>query len=95
MSWTTHVVDERGVPSEKVRSAGLQACRAARRVLLQAEPQFRARPNDVDQFYVRTGAGDIVPLSTLVKVRAVSGPEVVYLNSGAPKDASRSSSASP
>jgi multidrug efflux pump subunit AcrB len=48
------------------------------RVLLQAEPQYRARPDDVNQFYVRTAAGDMVPLSTLVTVRSVSGPEVVY-----------------
>jgi multidrug efflux pump len=48
------------------------------RVMLQAEPQYRARPEDVDQFFVRTSQGDMVPLSTLVNVQSVSGPEVVY-----------------
>jgi multidrug efflux pump subunit AcrB len=48
------------------------------RVLLQAEPEYRARPDDIDRFYVRSGSGDMAPLSTLVTVRPVSGPDVVY-----------------
>jgi hydrophobe/amphiphile efflux-1 (HAE1) family protein len=48
------------------------------RVFMQAEPGFRTRPDDVNQFFVRSGAGDMVPLGTLVNVRPVSGPEVVY-----------------
>jgi hydrophobe/amphiphile efflux-1 (HAE1) family protein len=48
------------------------------RVMMQAEPAYRTRPNDIDQFYVRSTNGDMVPLSTLVTVRSVSGPEVVY-----------------
>jgi len=48
------------------------------RVLMQAEPQFRARPDDINQFHVRSRDGDMIPLSTLVNVRAVAGPEVVY-----------------
>ena len=48
------------------------------RVLLQAEPEYRYRPEDVKRFYVRTAGGDMVPLSTLVTVKPVSGPEVIY-----------------
>ena len=48
------------------------------RVLVQAEPQFRARPDDIDQFHVRGRDADMIPLSTLVQVRRVSGPEVIY-----------------
>ncbi len=48
------------------------------RVLLQAEPDFRDRPDDINRFYVRTASGDMVPLSTLVTVTPVSGPEVIY-----------------
>src|SRR5882672_6284483 len=48
------------------------------RVLIQAEPQFRVRPDDINQFHVRGRDGDMIPLSTLVNVRRVSGPEVVY-----------------
>ncbi len=48
------------------------------KVMMQAEPDFRDRPNDVDRFYVRSSNGEMVPLSTLVSVKAMSGPEVVY-----------------
>src|SRR3984893_15647536 len=48
------------------------------RVLMQAESQFRVRPDDINQFHVRGRDGDMIPLSTLVNVRATSGPEVVY-----------------
>src|SRR5712671_6562306 len=48
------------------------------RVLMQAEPQFRVRPDDINQFHVRGRDGDMIPLSTLVNVRRVSGPDVVY-----------------
>ena len=48
------------------------------RVLMQSEPQFRVRPDDINQFHVRGRDGDMIPLSTLVNVRAISGPEVVY-----------------
>jgi len=48
------------------------------RVLMQAEPQFRQRPDAIAQFHVRGRDGDMVPLSTLVSVRAAAGPEVVY-----------------
>ncbi len=47
-------------------------------VLLQADPDFRDRPSDISRFYVRTGSNEMVPLSTLVKVEPVTGPEVVY-----------------
>jgi hydrophobe/amphiphile efflux-1 (HAE1) family protein len=48
------------------------------RVYLQAEPNFRRQPSNIDRFYVRTAAGDMVPLSTLAKTQAVVGPEVIY-----------------
>ena len=48
------------------------------KVLIQAEPEYRDRPDDINRFYVRTGSGDMVPLSTLVNAKAVTGPEVVY-----------------
>jgi multidrug efflux pump len=48
------------------------------RVYLQAEPSFRRQPSNVNRFYVRTGGGDMVPLSTLAKTEPVVGPEVIY-----------------
>src|ERR1700730_18540855 len=48
------------------------------RVLMQADPEYRDRPNDINRFYVRTSSGDMVPLSTLVTVDRMTGPEVIY-----------------
>jgi hydrophobe/amphiphile efflux-1 (HAE1) family protein len=48
------------------------------RVLVQADPQYRDNPDDVNRFYVRSAGGDMVPLSTLVKVTRVSGPEIIF-----------------
>ncbi len=48
------------------------------RVYLEADPEFRRQPSDINRFYVRTNQGDMVPLSTLVQTEAVTGPEVIY-----------------
>jgi hydrophobic/amphiphilic exporter-1 (mainly G- bacteria), HAE1 family len=45
------------------------------RVFLQAEPDYRKSADDIGQFYVRNGRGDMVPLSSFVRVRTTSGPE--------------------
>jgi HAE1 family hydrophobic/amphiphilic exporter-1 len=44
-------------------------------VYVQAEGEFRTRPENVGQFYARNAAGQAVPLSTLVTMREVNGPE--------------------
>ena len=48
------------------------------RVYLEAEPDFRRQPSDINRFYVRTEQGDMVPLSTLAHTQPVVGPEVIY-----------------
>ncbi len=45
------------------------------KVFVEAEPQYRARAGDVGQFYVRNNKGAMVPLSTLVDMKRVFGPE--------------------
>ncbi len=45
------------------------------RVFLQAEAANRMLPEDVGRFYVRNGRGEMVPLSSFVKMRSVAGPE--------------------
>jgi HAE1 family hydrophobic/amphiphilic exporter-1 len=45
------------------------------KVYLQAEGQARVNADDIKSFYVRNRGGDMVPLSTLVTVKNVSGPE--------------------
>ncbi len=39
------------------------------------EPAYRKGPDDIGQFYVRNGRGEMVPLSSFVRVRTTSGPE--------------------
>lgn len=47
------------------------------KVFLQAEPDFTSKPSDIGQFYVRNNSGGMVPLSTLVTVGKMSGPNLV------------------
>lgn len=44
------------------------------KVFLQAEPEFTNTPDDIGRFYVRNNEGGMVPLSTLVSVSKMSGP---------------------
>ena len=46
-------------------------------VLLQAEPEFTNEASDIEQFYVRNNDGEMVPLSTLVTITRISGPNFV------------------
>ncbi|HTA67349.1 MAG TPA: multidrug efflux RND transporter permease subunit [Bryobacteraceae bacterium] len=47
-------------------------------VLVQAEPEFRAQPSDINRFYVRSTDGNMVPLGTVASVEPTTGPDVVY-----------------
>jgi HAE1 family hydrophobic/amphiphilic exporter-1 len=47
------------------------------KVFLQAESQFTDKPDDIGHFYVRNNDGGMVPLSTLVKISKMSGPNLV------------------
>ncbi len=44
-------------------------------VLMSSEQQFRKTPDDISGVYVRSSKGDMVPLSSLVTVKYVSGPD--------------------
>jgi len=44
-------------------------------VYVEAEGDYRTRPENVGQFYVRNSAGEMVPLSALTKFESRSGPE--------------------
>jgi hydrophobe/amphiphile efflux-1 (HAE1) family protein len=48
------------------------------KVLMQADSTYRERATDIQRFYVRSSQGDMVPLGTLVNVKRVAGPEVIY-----------------
>ncbi len=47
------------------------------KVTLQSEPKFTGQPADIEQFYVRSMYDQMVPLSTLVKISKMSGPNFV------------------
>jgi multidrug efflux pump len=46
-------------------------------VLLSAEPSYRNRPDDIGAVYVRSKAGEMIPLSSVATVRYSSGPDAL------------------
>ena len=46
------------------------------KVIMQAESTYRSDLSDLDHFYLRSGNGEMVPLSTLVTTRPILGPDV-------------------
>jgi hydrophobe/amphiphile efflux-1 (HAE1) family protein len=47
-------------------------------VVVQAQPEFRSQPADINHFYVRNNDGNMVPLGTISTVKATAGPDVMY-----------------
>ncbi|BBB30780.1 efflux RND transporter permease subunit [Neptunomonas japonica] len=47
------------------------------RVLVQADAQYRDEPDDISRLFVKSNAGNMVPLSTLVTVGMRTGPDVI------------------
>jgi multidrug efflux pump len=47
-------------------------------VLIQAQPEFRNQPSDIDRFYVRSVDGNMVPMGTLATIKPTTGPQVVF-----------------
>ena len=46
------------------------------RVQIQAEPQFRLRPEDIGNVYVRSvGSGEMIPLKSLIVTQGIVGPD--------------------
>jgi HAE1 family hydrophobic/amphiphilic exporter-1 len=45
------------------------------KVFVEAEPQYRTSPEDLGLFYVRNQTGAMIPLSTLVHMQTVVGPQ--------------------
>ena len=51
-------------------------------VYVQADGDFRTRPENVGQFYVRNNSGGMVPMSTLVSMETIDGPEFTMRYNG-------------
>lgn len=45
------------------------------KVMVQASPEFRTKPEDVLQLYVKNNKGEMVPFSTFIRMERVYGPE--------------------
>ncbi|MFX6269939.1 efflux RND transporter permease subunit, partial [Acinetobacter baumannii] len=45
------------------------------RVQLQADQQYRLRPEDLGQMYVKASSGQMIPLKSLITVQPIVGPE--------------------
>ncbi len=45
------------------------------RVYLQAQKEFRSSPRDINKLFVRNHNGDMVPLSSIVHVEYITGPQ--------------------
>ncbi len=48
-------------------------------VVVQAEEQFRRQISDIDQLYVRSSAGAMVPLTALVTISTIQGADAINL----------------
>ena len=46
-------------------------------VLMQAEGQYRAKPEDIGALFVRSKSGQMVPIRSVAEVKFVAGPEAV------------------
>ncbi|WP_430735564.1 efflux RND transporter permease subunit [Halodesulfovibrio aestuarii] len=47
------------------------------KVQIQSESDYRRTPEDISNVYVRSNKGDMIPLTALVTVKQITGPEVV------------------
>jgi HAE1 family hydrophobic/amphiphilic exporter-1 len=47
------------------------------KVMLQASPQFRGKPEDVLSLYVKNDKGDMVPYANFIKLERIFGPEQI------------------
>src|SRR5258708_40189352 len=47
------------------------------KVMLQAEQDFRKTPENINDIYLRTNGGAMVPMSTISQVKMVTGPDIL------------------
>ncbi len=47
------------------------------RVMVQALPEYRAKPDDILSLFVKNKSGEMVPVTAFMKIEKVYGPEVV------------------
>ena len=47
------------------------------RVMVQALPEYRAKPEDIMNLYVKNTSGEMVPVNAFLRIEKVFGPEVI------------------
>lgn len=47
------------------------------RVILEAESQYRATPQDLSDIYIRSSTGQMVPFNTIAKISRTTGPDII------------------
>src|SRR5262249_29653349 len=47
------------------------------RVYVQADQQFRSKPQDIERYYARTSSGRMMPLSDVINVRESTAPKTI------------------
>ena len=47
------------------------------KVMMQSAPQFRSIPNNLREVFVRSSSGQMIPLSSLVRLDPIIGPDIV------------------
>ncbi|AFY58483.1 hydrophobe/amphiphile efflux-1 (HAE1) family transporter [Rivularia sp. PCC 7116] len=47
------------------------------RVYVQADKEFRSNPKNINQFYVRSQQGTMIPLGDLIEIKNLTGPQTV------------------
>lgn len=53
-------------------------------VIQQAEPEYRSKPSDLDQIYLQSNNGNMVPLSAMATAKYVAGPSLLPRFNGFP-----------
>lgn len=54
------------------------------KVIMQSEPDYRDKPDDLPQAYIRSSGGNMIPLSALSTVKYVAGPSILPRFNGFP-----------
>lgn len=47
------------------------------RVMIMAQPKWRLKPDDIQQIYVKSAKGQMVPLSSLITIKNAAGPNLI------------------
>ncbi len=48
------------------------------KVYMQSEPEYRVKPTDLGNFFVKSNNGEMVPLTTIASVEKITGPDFTF-----------------